>query len=109
MSATPSLDGWDIANAEDLAWAPWGEGGKARAKVLANADGYLVVLVEAEAGYAGTSHAHEHAEFSYVLEGRLRNQGRELTTEAAYAAAAGSTHDDFAALEPSRYISIFRL
>ena len=110
MSATtPSLEGWDVGNAADVEWAPWGAGGKARAKVLANADGYLVVLVEAEAGYEGTPHAHGHAEFSYVLAGRLRNQGQELTTGSAYAAAAGSTHDDFAAVEPSRYLSIFRL
>ena len=105
----PSLEGWDITHVEDAEWAPWGEGGNARAKVLGSADGYLVMLVEAQAGYEGTPHQHEHAEFFYLVEGRLRNQGQVLTTGDGYAAAGGSTHDDFEALAPSTYLVIFRL
>jgi uncharacterized protein len=112
MSATPvtpSLDGWDITRVDDAEWVPWGQDGNARAKILGNADGYVVVLVEAEAGYSGTSHRHEHAEFFYLIEGCLRNQGKELARGAGYAAAAGSIHDDFEALEASTYLSVFRV
>jgi quercetin dioxygenase-like cupin family protein len=105
----PSLQGWDITHADDAEWIPWGEGGKARAKVLGNADGYLVVLVEAQTGYEGAPHQHQHPEFFYLVDGRLRNQGQVLTTGDGYAAAAGSTHDDFAALAPSTYLVIFRI
>jgi quercetin dioxygenase-like cupin family protein len=104
-----SLDGWDITRAADTDWVPWGEGGHARAKVLGTADGYLVALVEADAGYTGTPHEHSNAEFLYVVEGRLRNQGRTMESGDGYAAAAGSTHVDFAAEQPSRYLSIFKL
>jgi quercetin dioxygenase-like cupin family protein len=105
----PSLEGWDITRAADVEWVPWGQGGNARAKVLGNADDYLVVLVEARAGYQGTPHQHEYAELFYLIDGRLRNQGQELTAGDGYAAAAGSTHDDFEALAPSTYLSIFRV
>jgi uncharacterized protein len=110
MTSRPvSLDGWDITRAANVEWVPWGQDGNARAKVLGTADGYLVVVVEADAGYRGTPHAHEHAEFFYLLDGRLRNQGRELTSGDGYAAASGSTHDDFEALAPSTYLTIFRI
>lgn len=108
-TATPSLAGWDIRRADDAEWAPWGQDGKARAKVLGNADGYLVVLVEAQMGYQGTPHQHEHAELFYLIDGRLRNQGQELTGGDGYAAASGSTHDDFETLAPSTYVSVFRI
>ena len=53
-----SLTGWDIANAADVDWAPWGARGDARAKLIASADGYNVVLVVAEPGYATDPHVH---------------------------------------------------
>jgi hypothetical protein len=108
-SPEPSLEGWAITAPEGADEIPWGQGDDARAKILADADGYLVVLVEAEAGYRGTPHRHEHAEFLYVVDGRVRSQGRELTAGAGYAAAAGSTHDDFEALTPATYVSVFRV
>ena len=64
----------------DATWGAWGGSDNARAKVLGNADGYLIAFVEAEAGYRGTPHEHAHAEFFYLLDGRIRNQGDELTT-----------------------------
>jgi quercetin dioxygenase-like cupin family protein len=106
---TPSLEGWDITRATDAEWVPWGEDGKARAKVLGSADGYLIALVEADAGYVGTPHEHTNAEFSYVLDGRVRNQGTVMERGDAAAAAAGSVHSDFEAEEPSTYLSIFKL
>ncbi len=98
---TTSLEGWHIGSAEDVDWAPWGEHGDARAKVLAHADGYFVAVVEADEGYTGTPHEHEHTEFLYVLDGTLRNQGRTMQSGDAYAASMGSTHVDFVAETPS--------
>lgn len=106
---TTTLTGWDINATGDSDWAPWGEDGKARAKVLASGDGYLLVLVEAEEGYRGTPHEHEHTEFSYVLTGEVRNQGEIMRAGGGYVAAAGSEHTDFEALTASSYLSIFKL
>ncbi len=62
MTTTTShrLEGWDIGHGDDTEWVPWGSTGDARAKVLATGDGYHVVLVEADAGYEGEAHVHEH-------------------------------------------------
>ena len=104
-----SLEGWDIGRFDDVEWAPWGTGGNARAKVMANGDGFYLAIVEAEAGYAGDPHEHAHPEFLYVIDGTLRNQGRVMTKGDAYVAAAGSTHADFATDDGATYISIFKL
>ena len=87
---------------------PWGEAG-ARAKILGAADGYIVALVEADAGYQGTPHEHAHAEFFYLVDGDVTNQGRPMAAGDGYAAAAGSRHDQFRTDTPARYISIFKL
>ncbi len=36
---TPSPKGWDIADASQVQWVPWGASGNARANILAQADG----------------------------------------------------------------------
>ena len=109
MAETPSLEGWDIADASQVPWVPWGEHGNARAKILAQADGYTLALIEAESGYRSVPHEHAHAEFSYLLEGSIRNQGRAMESGDAYAASAGSTHSDFEVQATATYLSIFRL
>jgi uncharacterized protein len=106
---TPSLKGWDIADASQVQWVPWGASGNARAKILAQADGYTLALIEAESGYRGNPHEHAHAEFSYLLEGKIKNQGRVMESGDAYAASAGSVHSDFEVQTPATYLSIFRL
>ncbi|MDT3444554.1 MULTISPECIES: cupin domain-containing protein [unclassified Pseudofrankia] len=105
----PSLEGWEIGRAQGIDWSPWGQEGNARAKVIGSADGYFVALVEADAGYRGTPHEHKYAEFFYLLAGQIRNQGQVLAAGDGYAAAAGSTHEDFEALTPSTYLSIFKI
>lgn len=100
---------WDIRHAAETEWTSWGEGDKARAKVLGEADGYMVTLVEADAGYVGSAHEHTSAEFFYLVDGEIRNQGQTMKTGDGYAAAAGSVHSDFEALAPSRYVVIFRV
>jgi quercetin dioxygenase-like cupin family protein len=110
MSRDVSLEGWDIVRAGEGEWMPWtGSAGEARAKVLGTADGYTVVLVEAQPGYTGSPHVHEYPEFNYVIEGTLRNQGREMSAGDGYAAAAGSSHTDFTTDTGASYIVTFKL
>jgi quercetin dioxygenase-like cupin family protein len=105
-----SLDGWDIVKADEAEWMPWtGSAGEARAKVLGSADGYTVVLVEAQPGYRGSAHVHGNAEFHYLVSGSLRNQGQEMKAGDGYAAAAGSSHTDFATDTGATYVVIFKL
>ena len=104
-----STDGWSIGRFDDVEWSPWGSGGNARAKILANEDGYFLALVEAEPGYAGDPHEHEHTEFLYVVEGTLHTQGERLTAGGGYVAAAGSTHSQFETSDGATYVSIFKL
>ena len=106
---SPSLHNWDIRHAADVDWVPWGGQGNAKAKILAEADGYTIALVQAEAGYQSGAHEHDHPEFFYLLDGVVRNQGEIMNTGDAYAADVGSVHTDFEALASSTYISIFRL
>ena len=105
----PSLQGWDICHRAESEWTAWGANGDARAKVLGAADGYTVALIEAPAGYKTAPHEHNHAEFFYLLDGAIRNQGQTLVSGDGYAAAAGSVHSDFEVQIPSSYLSIFRL
>ena len=110
MSVDISLDGWDIVRASEADWMPWtGAAGEARAKILGSADGYTVVLVEAQPGYRGNAHVHEHAEFNHVVAGTLRNQGQEMAAGDGYAAAAGSSHTDFATDTGATYIVVFKI
>ena len=105
-----SLDGWDIVSADEADWMPWsGSAGEARAKVLGSADGYTAVMVEAKPGYRGSEHEHAYTEFNYVVDGTLRNQRREMKAGDGYAAAAGSTHADFATDTGAPYIVVFKI
>ena len=107
---TISLEGWDIAHADEREWMPWsGSAGEARAKLLGTADGYAVVLVQAQPGYRGSPHAHAYAEFNYVVEGTVLNQGQQMKAGDGYAAAAGSSHDDFVTESGATYVVIFKL
>jgi quercetin dioxygenase-like cupin family protein len=105
-----SIDGWNIVRADDAEWFPWvGSAGEARAKVLGTADGYNVMLVEAKPGYQGTPHEHAYTEFNYLVDGTVRNQGQVMKAGDGYAAAAGSTHADFATDTGATYIVIFKI
>ena len=104
-----SLDGWDIQEAAAAEWVPWGGTGNAKAKILGSADGCMVTLVQADAGYQGDAHEHAYPEFFYLIEGTVRNQGRQLTGGDGYAATTGSTHADFATDTGATYIIIFKI
>jgi anti-sigma factor ChrR (cupin superfamily) len=105
---SPSLDNWDIKHNSDVDWLPWGSGDNARVKVLGEADGHTIALIQAEAGYKTAEHQHAHAEFFYLVEGSIRNEGQQMNTGDGYAAASGSVHTEFEVQGPSTYISIFR-
>jgi quercetin dioxygenase-like cupin family protein len=100
--------GWDVGSADATDWVEWGGGG-ARAKVLASGDGYHVALVEAEPGYSGAPHVHDHAEMLHVLSGIVVTNGVTMTPGDAYVAAAGSEHVDFTTTSGATYLSIFRV
>jgi quercetin dioxygenase-like cupin family protein len=104
-----SLDGWDIREGATAEWVPWGGHGNAKAKILGSGDGYMVTLVEADAGYRGDAHVHGYAEFFYVVDGTVRNQGRQMRSGDGYAASSGSSHVDFEAETAATYIVIFKI
>jgi hypothetical protein len=104
-----NTNGWDFGRDTEAEWVPWGEGDNATARVVAAADGYQQVLIKARAGYAGTPHEHEHAEFSFILEGVVRHNGTTLSVGDGYGAAAGSTHDSFEAITDATYLTTFKL
>jgi quercetin dioxygenase-like cupin family protein len=104
-----SLTGWDIADADDVDWAPWGARGDARAKLLASADGFNLVVVVADPGYAAERHVHGFPELVYVLDGTLRVQGHELRRGDGYAAAAGSVHTELRTDSGARYLVVYKL
>ena len=106
---TISLEGWNIGREASVEWQPWGGDGFARAKVLAVADGFHIILVEAAAGYRGGPHEHVYPEFLYVIAGTLRTQGQELIAGDAYAAASGSVHQDFVTDAGATYLTIFKV
>ena len=104
-----SLTGWDIVNAADVDWAPWGSGGDAKAKLMASAGGYNVVLVVAEPGFGTDPHVHAFPEFVFVIDGTVRVQGDVLGPGGAYAAAAESVHTELGTDSGATYLSIFKL
>ena len=110
METTISLEGWDIHRFDDTEWGPWsGETGEAKAKIIGAGDGYYAALVEAMPGYSGTPHEHDAAEFFFLVDGKVRNQGQPMTKGDGYIAAAGSVHTDFATETGATYIVIFKL
>ena len=110
MATEISLEGWDIKKFDATEWSPWGGArGDARAKVLGVADGFYIALVEAQAGYVGAPHVHEYPEFNYIVDGEVRNQGEMMVRGDAYAAAAGSSHTDFATETGATYLLVFKI
>lgn len=87
---THSLDGWEVRRPAELEWLGSGDHGDAGAKKIAIGDGIVIALVEAQAGYVGSAHAHAN-------------------TECLYVAAAGSQHTDTEAETPSTNLIIFKL
>jgi quercetin dioxygenase-like cupin family protein len=103
------MTGWDIGGFDHSDWIPWDNGDRARAKVLAVADGFHVALIEASAGNRGGPHEHDHPEVLYVVTGTLRTEGKTMKAGDAYAASPGSTHTDFAVDSGATYLLVFKI
>ena len=108
MSDADPGRGWNFGSADTTEWLEWGGGG-ARAKVLASGDGYHVAIVDAEPGYSGTPHVHDHAEMLHVLSGTVVTNGVTMQAGDAYVAEAGSEHLEFSTATGATYLSIFRI
>ncbi|MEM9039113.1 MAG: cupin domain-containing protein [Actinomycetota bacterium] len=106
-AATFDLTGWTFGDANAVEWQAIGDG--VSMKMLATADGTAIALFRFEPGYRGTPHHHEQAEFSYVLEGTLLSNGVVMPAGQAYAAQAGTDHEEFGTDEGAVIVSVFRL
>ena len=103
MSEIPA--GWTFTDGNAVEWTERGPG--VAMKMLGAANGRLIAMFKFEPGYAGASHDHADAEFSYVLEGTLVSNGVLMEAGHAYAAEAGTTHDEFRTDTGATLVSVF--
>lgn len=97
--------GWTFTNEADLDWQPLGEG--VAMKMMGVADGRTMTMFKFDAGYAGGTHEHGDAEFTYVLEGSIVSNGVLMEAGHGYAASAGTTHEEFRTEAGATVISVF--
>lgn len=100
------LDGWTFTDAGAMDWQPLGD--KIAMKMLGAADGKVLAMFQFEAGYAGGSHHHEEPEFTYVLDGSIVSNGVRMEAGHAYAAVAGTTHEEFRTDDGCTLVSVFK-
>ncbi len=99
------IEGWAFADEADVEWIELGPG--VAMKPLGGANGRMIALFRFDAGYAGATHEHVDAEFSYVLDGELVSNGVTMSAGHAYAAEAGTTHDEFRTDTGVTLVSVF--
>lgn len=104
---TDLTDGWTFADEAAVPWQEMGPG--VEMKALGAANGRLIALFRFAAGYAGGSHDHADAEFSYLLEGDLISNGVRMSAGHAYAAEAGTTHTEFRTTDGATLVSVFAI
>jgi len=97
--------GWNFADQASIDWMELGPG--VAMKTLGGANGRSIALFKFDAGYVGPVHQHADAEFSYVLEGELVSNGVTMASGHAYAAEAGTTHDEFRTDSGVTLVSVF--
>jgi anti-sigma factor ChrR (cupin superfamily) len=97
--------GWTFGEASEMDWSSVGPG--VDLKMLAGADERGIALFKFAPGYEGTVHEHVEAEFSYILEGELISMGVTMKPGGAYAAAGGTTHDEFRTDTGCTLVSVF--
>ena len=105
MSDAP--DGWTFSDSGTIPWQVMGEG--VAMKGLGVADGRMIATFQFQPGYVGGVHQHDEPEFSYILEGSLVSQGVLMTAGHAYAAQAGTAHDDFRTDTGCTLVSVFKI
>jgi len=101
------IEGWSFSDADAIPWQTMGPG--VEMKTLGVANGRMIALFQFEAGYVGGSHSHGDAEFTYVLEGDLVSNGVKMGPGHAYAAQAGTTHDEFRSEGGATLVSVFQI
>lgn len=77
-------------------------------KMMAAADGKVIAQFKFDAGYEGGKHHHEEPEFTYVLEGSIISNGVEMLAGHAYAAQAGTDHEEFRSETGAVVVSVFK-
>ncbi len=105
MSETPK--GWTFTDSSDVTWKPMGPG--VTMKMLGAADGRVIAMFKFEPGFAGGTHHHDEPEFSYVLDGEIISNGVAMAAGHAYAAEAGTTHDEFRTDTGCTLVSVFKM
>lgn len=98
-------EGWTFADGEAMDWQQMGPG--VAMKMLAGADGRVIAMFKFDAGYEGGAHDHRDAEFTYVLDGSIVSNGVQMEAGHAYAAQAGTTHDEFRTDTGATVVSVF--
>lgn len=106
-AAPTAPEGWTFTDGEAMEWQVLGEG--VAMKTLGMADGKMIATFKFDAGYVGGTHHHEEPEFSYILEGSMISQGMQMNVGHAYAAQAGTTHDDFRTESGCTLVSVFKI
>ena len=105
MGETPK--GWTFADSSDVTWKTMGPG--VAMKMLGAADGRVIAMFKFEPSFAGGTHHHDEPEFSYILEGEIISNGVAMAAGHAYAAEAGTTHDEFRTDTGCTLVSVFKM
>lgn len=100
------IAGWAFTDSGSVPWQALGH--DIEMKVLGAADSKVIALFRFAAGYVGGTHYHEEAEFTYVLEGDLISNGVAMSAGHAYAARAGTTHEEFSTTDGCTLVSVFK-
>ena len=103
---TTENEGWTFTDEAAVEWQPLGPG--ITMKSLGIADGKIMAMFKFDAGYVGGQHSHDsEPEFTYVLEGSIISNGVLMSSGHAYAAQAGTTHDEFRTETGCTLVSVF--
>ncbi len=104
---TIDVTGWTFTDEASIEWQTMGEG--VAMKTLGIAGGRMIALFRFDAGYVGRAHHHEDAEFTYVLDGDLTSNGVPMAAGHAYAAEAGTDHEQFETEQGATLVSVFKV
>ncbi len=102
---TEPTDGWTFSDQDSIPWQAMGP--SIEMKTLGVANGRMIAMFRFEAGYVGGTHEHSDAEFTYVLEGEIISNGVTMGAGHAYAAQAGTTHEEFWTDSGATLVSVF--
>lgn len=89
------LSGFSLKDEKELPWIPSKFAAGVEVKNLGKANGRAVQLVKFSPAASFPSHTHTDAEFLYVLEGEVFQNGVKLTAGCSATAAAGSVDETF--------------